>query len=77
MNSSIGGCYMQMAERKKQAERRKRGEPGSKEAEVFLLQEAMEERNQRNVSNITVKCQGMPPALLRGVHSMLLMAVVI
>lgn len=44
---------MQMTEHKKQAERRKRGEPGSKEAEVFLLQEAMEERNQRNVSNIT------------------------
>lgn len=44
---------MQMAEHKKQAERRQRGEPGSKEAEVFLLQEAMEERNQRNVGNIT------------------------
>ncbi len=40
---------MQMAEHKKLVDQRKRGAPGSKEAEVFHLQEAMEERNERNV----------------------------
>lgn len=40
---------MQMAEHKKLIDQRKRGAPGSKEAEVFHLQEAMEERNERNV----------------------------
>eukprot|EP00752_Nemacystus_decipiens_P012874 g11397.t2 len=38
----------QMAEHKKLVDQRKRGAPGSKEAEVFHLQEAMEERNERN-----------------------------
>lgn len=40
---------MQMVEHKKLVDQRKRGAPGSKEAEVFHLQEAMEERNERNV----------------------------
>lgn len=39
-----------MAEHKRLVDQRKRGAPGSKEAEVFHLQEAMEERNERNVS---------------------------
>lgn len=43
------GMNMQMAEHKKLLDQRKRGAPGSKEAEVFHLQEAMEERNERNV----------------------------
>lgn len=40
---------MQMAEHKKLVDQRKKGVPGSKEAEVFHLQEAMEERNEKNV----------------------------
>ncbi|CAM9966762.1 unnamed protein product, partial [Hapterophycus canaliculatus] len=38
----------QMAEHKRLLDIRKKGAPGSKEAEVFHLQEAMEERNERN-----------------------------
>lgn len=43
-----------MAEHKKKAQSQKRGEPGSKEAEVILLQEAMEERNTRNVRHFAI-----------------------
>ncbi|CAM9788995.1 unnamed protein product, partial [Ectocarpus sp. 13 AM-2016] len=38
----------QMAEHTKLQDQRKQGMPGSKEAEVFYLQQAMEERNERN-----------------------------
>ncbi|CAM9579501.1 unnamed protein product [Ectocarpus sp. 4 AP-2014] len=38
----------QMAEHTKLQDQRKQGMPGSKEAEVFHLQQAMEERNERN-----------------------------
>lgn len=38
-----------MAEHKKILDQRKKGAPGSKQAEVFHLQEAMEQRNERNV----------------------------
>lgn len=40
----------QMAEHKTHLEQQKRGEPGTKDAEVFLLQEAMENSNKNNVS---------------------------
>lgn len=38
-----------MAEHKKLLDQQKKGAPGSKEEEVFHLQQAMEERNERNV----------------------------
>lgn len=49
LHMRFSGLNMQMAEHKRLVDQRKRGAPGSKEAEVFHLQEAMEERNERNV----------------------------
>lgn len=43
------GEKLQMSEHKKLVDQRKKGVPGSKEAEVFHLQKAMEERNEKNV----------------------------
>lgn len=51
----------QMAEHKTKLEQQKRGEPGSKEAEVIHLQEAMEDNNNLNVSKSGVLCAPVLP----------------
>lgn len=45
----VFGDITKMATHEKRLAQNKRGEPGSKEAQVFRLQEAMEERSRMNV----------------------------